>query len=239
MTILAVRDLVVSYGRIEAVRGVSLEVPVAGIATVIGANGAGKSTLMNTLVGIVPARTGTISFLGKSIRGWKTEAIARSGLTLVPEGRRVFSALTVEENLRMGAYGRRDRTAAANDLVELLERFPILAQRRRQPAGTLSGGEQQQLAIARALMSRPRLVLLDEPSLGLAPVVVEVVFELIRQLNEDGLTFVIVEQSVTQALDVSDRVYVLAGGRVVAEGTSEEMAAAAERLEASYLGGNE
>lgn len=139
----------------------------------------------------------------------------------------------------MGAYGRRDRTAAANDLVELLERFPILAQRRRQPAGTLSGGEQQQLAIARALMSRPRLVLLDEPSLGLAPVVVEVVFELIRQLNEDGLTFVIVEQSVTQALDVSDRVYVLAGGRVVAEGTSEEMAAAAERLEASYLGGNE
>src|SRR5690606_1085553 len=152
-------------------------------------NGAGKSTLMNTLVGIVPARTGTISFLGKSIRGWKTEAIARSGLTLVPEGRRVFSALTVEENLRMGAHGRGARIAAANDLVELLERFPILAQRRRQPAGTLSGGEQQQLAIDRALMSRPRLVLLDEPSLGLAPVVVEVVFELIRQLNEDGLTF--------------------------------------------------
>lgn len=236
---LDVQGVSAGYGAVQVLSDVSLHVDEGEVVAVLGANGAGKSTLMNTLVGIVPARTGTISFLGKSIRGWKTEAIARSGLTLVPEGRRVFSALTVEENLRMGAYGRRDRTAAANDLVELLERFPILAQRRRQPAGTLSGGEQQQLAIARALMSRPRLVLLDEPSLGLAPVVVEVVFELIRQLNEDGLTFVIVEQSVTQALDVSDRVYVLAGGRVVAEGTSEEMAAAAERLEASYLGGNE
>jgi len=236
---LDVQGVSAGYGAVQVLSDVSLHVDEGEVVAVLGANGAGKSTLMNTLVGIVPARTGTISFLGKSIRGWKTEAIARSGLTLVPEGRRVFSALTVEENLRMGAYGRRDRTAAANDLVELLERFPILAQRRRQPAGTLSGGEQQQLAIARALMSRPRLVLLDEPSLGLAPVVVEVVFELIRQLNEDGLTFVIVEQSVTQALDVSDRVYVLAGGRVVAEGTSEEMTAAAERLEASYLGGNE
>lgn len=236
---LDVQGVSAGYGAVQVLSDVSLHVDEGEVVAVLGANGAGKSTLMNTLVGIVPARTGTISFLGKSIRGWKTEAIARSGLTLVPEGRRVFSALTVEENLRMGAYGRRDRTAAANDLVELLERFPILAQRRRQPAGTLSGGEQQQLAIARALMSRPRLVLLDEPSLGLAPVVVEVVFDLIRQLNEDGLTFVIVEQSVTQALDVSDRVYVLAGGRVVAEGTSEEMAAAAERLEASYLGGNE
>jgi len=236
---LDVQGVSAGYGAVQVLSDVSLHVDEGEVVAVLGANGAGKSTLMNTLVGIVPARTGTISFLGKSIRGWKAEAIARSGLTLVPEGRRVFSALTVEENLRMGAYGRRDRTAAANDLVELLERFPILAQRRRQPAGTLSGGEQQQLAIARALMSRPRLVLLDEPSLGLAPVVVEVVFELIRQLNEDGLTFVIVEQSVTQALDVSDRVYVLAGGRVVAEGTSEEMAAAAERLEASYLGGNE
>src|SRR5690554_6872940 len=136
---LDVQGVSAGYGAVQVLSDVSLHVDEGEVVAVLGANGAGKSTLMNTLVGIVPARTGTISFLGKSIRGWKTEAIARSGLTLVPEGRRVFSALTVEENLRMGAYGRRDRTAAANDLVELLERFPILAQRRRQPAGTLSG----------------------------------------------------------------------------------------------------
>lgn len=216
----------------------SLQVGEGEVVAVLGANGAGKSTLMKALVGIVAPEFGSVEFDGHQIAGRPTEDIVRAGLTLVPEGRNVFARLTVTENLRMGAYSRKAHDAQT-DLDRLLERFPILGARQHQPAGTLSGGEQQQLAIARALMSRPKMILLDEPSLGLAPVIVATVFDLVRDLREtDGLTVMLVEQSISHALDIASRVYVLSNGRIVREGTSKEMAAAAHELEASYLGGS-
>lgn len=237
-TLLSVEGLTAGYGPVEVLHGVSLEVAEGEVVTVLGANGAGKSTLMGALVGLVRPRAGTISFRGSPIAGAGTERICHLGLTLVPEGRHVFARLTVAENLRMGAYSRRDRSGVAKDLDGLLDRFPILAERRDQRAGTLSGGEQQQLAICRALMARPACVLLDEPSLGLAPVMVDRVFDMVRDLRErDGLTVLLVEQSIHDALAAADRAYIMAGGRVVSSGTSAEMAGAAGDLESAYLGG--
>lgn len=234
---LDVQGLRSGYGPVEVLSGLSLHAGEGEVVAVLGANGAGKSTLMNTLVGLVPTRAGAIRFAGEDVTRQPTEDIVTAGMTLVPEGRRVFARLTVAENLRMGAYGRRDAEARP-DQERLLERFPILGERRDRPAGTLSGGEQQQLAIARALMSRPKLILLDEPSLGLAPVIVDVVFDLIRDLNQaDGLTVMLVEQSISHALDLADRVYVLSAGEIVREGIAAEMAGVAQELEESYLGG--
>lgn len=233
---LDVQGLSAGYGPVAVLTDMSLHVDEGEAVAVLGANGAGKSTLMNTLVGVVAPRSGSIEFDGNQIAGRFTEDIVRAGLTLVPEGRNVFARLTVAENLRMGAYSRKAGDAQ-RDLDRLLERFEILGARQHQPAGTLSGGEQQQLAIARALMSRPRMILLDEPSLGLAPVLVDAVFDLVRELKEtDGLTVMLVEQSISHALEIASRVYVLANGQIVREGTSEEMSAAAHQLEASYLG---
>lgn len=235
--LLEVSGLTSGYGPVQVLHGVDLHVSGGEIVAVLGANGAGKSTLMQTLVGMVRPTGGRIALAGEEVAGRSPEALVRRGMTLVPEGRRVFSRLTVQENLRMGGFTWRD-TAALNARIEQFsERFPVLGDRRDQPAGTLSGGEQQMLAICRALLSRPRLLLLDEPSLGLAPVIVERVFELVRSLrDEDGLTIVLVEQSITEALGIADRAYVLENGRFTVSGTSQEVAAAAHQLERSYLG---
>jgi branched-chain amino acid transport system ATP-binding protein len=238
--LLKVRDLDAGYGPVKVLHGVSIEVKEGEVVAILGANGAGKSTLMGAITGLVRPTAGSITFDNALISGLATEQITRRGLTLVPEGRRIFAKLTVLENLKMGAYSRRDRAATALDLESMLERFPVLAERRAQRAGTLSGGEQQQLAICRALMSRPRCILLDEPSLGLAPVMVDRVFDLVKQLRErDGLTVLLVEQSITNALEVADRAYLVANGYIASSGTSEEMTEAAHALEAAYLGGDD
>jgi branched-chain amino acid transport system ATP-binding protein len=239
-SLLKVRDLDAGYGPVKVLHGVSIEVKEGEVVAILGANGAGKSTLMGAITGLVRPTAGSITFDNALISGLATEQITRRGLTLVPEGRRIFAKLTVLENLKMGAYSRRDRAATALDLESMLERFPVLAERRAQRAGTLSGGEQQQLAICRALMSRPRCILLDEPSLGLAPVMVDRVFDLVKQLRErDGLTVLLVEQSITNALEVADRAYLVANGYIASSGTSEEMTEAAHALEAAYLGGDD
>ncbi|MBR22150.1 MAG: ABC transporter ATP-binding protein [Leifsonia sp.] len=238
-SLLNIADLQAGYGPVRVLHGISLEVNQGEVVAILGANGAGKSTLMGAIVGLVRPTDGSIRFADAAIGGITTEQITRRGLTLVPEGRRVFAKLTVLENLRMGAYARRDRATTASDLDSMLERFPVLGERRAQRAGTLSGGEQQQLAICRALMSRPQCILLDEPSLGLAPVMVDRVFELVAELRErDGLTVVLVEQSIANALEVADRAYLIANGRVTASGTSSEMTDAARALEGAYLGGD-
>lgn len=237
-TVLDVQDLTAGYGPVTVLHGLTLHVEPGEIVAILGANGAGKSTLMQTLVGMIRPTGGSINFQGDKITGASPEHIVRKGLTLVPEGRRIFSKLTVLENLRMGAYARHDRSATAASLDELLLMFPVLAERRNQAAGTLSGGEQQQLAICRALMSKPSMLLLDEPSLGLAPVIVDKVFALVAELRAShGLTIVLVEQSVSDALGIADRAYVLDNGTFSASGSSAEIAGAAEELERSYLGG--
>lgn len=235
--LLSAKNLTVRYDAIKAVRGVDFSIHEGEIVTFLGANGAGKSSTLNALVGLVPVAEGTVRFGEEDITDLAPERLAPMGLTLVPEGRRVFGGLTVEENLRMGAYGVRDaeRRAAAWDMVYDL--FPILYERRRQFSGTLSGGQQQMLAIGRALMCGPRLLLLDEPSLGLAPKIVGQIFDLIALLRERDVTLGIVEQNVAMALEVADRGYVLAGGQIVAEGTAEELRQT-DRLRAAYLGGD-
>jgi branched-chain amino acid transport system ATP-binding protein len=238
MPLLEVEDLESGYGPVRVLHRIGLTAEAGEIVAVLGANGAGKTTLLRSIVGMIRPSGGRVRFAGTEIQGMPAERIVRGGLTLVPEGRQVFGRLTVAENLRMGAYGRRDRSAIAAQLDELLTRFPVLGERRDQRAGTLSGGEQQQLAICRALMSGASLVLLDEPSLGLAPVMVDRVFDVIGELRErDGLTVVLVEQSVAHALEVADRAYVLAGGRVTASGSAAAMGEQVGELEASYLGG--
>ena len=236
--LLEVDGLESGYGPVRVLHGISITVDPGEVVAILGANGAGKSTLMKSVVGLIRPTAGSIKLAGTEIAGASTEQIVRRGVTLVPEGRQIFGKLTVAENLRMGAYGRRDRAGVAKQLDELLQRFPVLADRRNQRAGTLSGGEQQQLAICRALMSKGDLVLLDEPSLGLAPVMADRVFDFVRELRErDGLTVVLVEQSISHALELADRAYVISGGRVTASGTSAEMIEAGSELEASYLGG--
>ena len=223
------------YGAIHAIRDVSLEVAEGEIVAIIGANGAGKSTALMTISGIVPARYGTITFMGEEITKLAAHRIVQRGIVQSPEGRRVFAELTVKENLQMGAYARRDRGGVREDLDMCYALFPILAERRRQRAGSLSGGEQQMLAIGRGLMARAKLLLLDEPSLGLAPKLVETIFEKIEQINRDGITVLLVEQNAKRALAISDRAYVLESGRVSASGPAAQIAAD-ERIVEYYLG---
>jgi len=232
---LTIADLDVRYGAIQAVRGVSLTVAEGEIVALLGANGAGKSTTLKAAVGLVAAAAGKIALGGAIISGLDTEEIVISGMTLVPEGRQVFPSLTVAENLRLGAAIRRDPQEIERNRREVEALFPILAERAGQAAGTLSGGQQQQLAIARALMSSPKLLLLDEPSLGLAPQIVDDIFDLILRLKDRGLTILLVEQDAVAALDVADRAYVMANGRIVMSGTAAELRAS-EQVASAYLG---
>jgi branched-chain amino acid transport system ATP-binding protein len=223
------------YGPIVAVREASIEVHEGEIVALLGANGAGKSTMLLTIAGLVRATGGTMEFDGRRIDGLKPEDIVRRGITLTPEGRGIFASLTVADNLRVGAAVRKDRAGIAADTDEMCSLFPILGERRRQLAGTLSGGEQQMLALARSLMSRPRLMLLDEPSLGLAPRVVAQIFEMLQQLPARGITVLLVEQNVSLALDVASRGYVIASGEIQMADGAEELRSAVD-LEEVYLG---
>jgi branched-chain amino acid transport system ATP-binding protein len=233
---LRLEDVHAQYGAIVALHGVSIDVREGELVALIGANGAGKSTLLSTIAGVLRPHQGRIEFRGESLVGLVPERIVRRGLAMVPENREIFPALTVEENLRLGAYIRKDRNEFQADLKHMFALFPILQERFTQPAGTLSGGEQQQLAIARALMSHPDLLMLDEPSLGLAPKIVEQVFELIQHLHEDGMTILLVEQNVSLSLEIADRAYVLNMGAVQAAGTPAELRENVD-LASVYLGG--
>ena len=233
--ILKVSDINVYYGAIHAIKGVSFEVNPGEIVTLIGANGAGKSTTLQTISGLLHSRTGSIEFLGESLMGIPAHKIVAKGLAQVPEGRRIFLQMTVEENLQMGAYTR-SRAGIDQDLEKVYTYFPRLMERRRQIAGTLSGGEQQMLAMGRALMSRPKLLMLDEPSMGLAPILVEQIFEIIRTLHKAGTTILLVEQNAQAALSIADRGYVLETGRIVTSGTGQELLASPE-IKRAYLGG--
>ena len=231
--LLEIRDLVVSYGGIEAVKGISLDVEEGKIVTLIGSNGAGKSTTMKSIAGLVTAKSGSIRFQEEELLGKSTDQIVSRGVTLVPEGRRVFGNLTVAENLRIGAYLRKD--SIADDLKRVYDLFPRLKEREWQLAGTLSGGEQQMLAVGRALMAKPKLIMMDEPSLGLAPIVVKGIFDIIREINNQGITVLLNEQNANMALKIADWAYVLQTGNIVLEGTGAEMAAN-EEVKAAYLG---
>jgi branched-chain amino acid transport system ATP-binding protein len=232
---LKVEHLEVRYGRVAAVRDVSFEVGEGEIVGLIGPNGAGKTSTLAAITGLVQPSKGTVAFDGESLLGQTPERIVRRGMSLIPEGRQIFGTLTVAENLSLGAVARRDKAGIAADLERELERFPILRRYYESPAGRLSGGEQQQLAIARALLGRPRLLLLDEPSLGLAPLVIDQVFEVLERLHEDGVTIVLVEQNAARTIEVADRCYVLRNGSVALTGTSEDILAT-EHVTAAYLG---
>ena len=233
--ILKVNDINVYYGAIHAIKGISFEVNPGEIVTLIGANGAGKSTTLQTVSGLLHSRTGSIEFLGENLMGIPAHKIVAKGLAQVPEGRRIFLQMTVEENLEMGAYTRSGGGTDA-DLEKVYTYFPRLMERRRQIAGTLSGGEQQMLAMGRALMSRPKLLMLDEPSMGLAPILVEQIFEIIQTLHQAGTTILLVEQNAQAALRVADRGYVLETGKIVTSGTGAELLASPE-IKKAYLGG--
>ena len=233
---LALEGLVARYGAVTALAGVSLSVADAEFVCLIGANGAGKSTTLKAISGLVPATAGRIRFDGQDIAGLPAQEILRRGIAHCPEGRRVFPYMTVEENLAMGAYVRRDHDGVAADLERVFAHFPILSERRRQAAGTLSGGEQQMLAIGRALMARPRLIMFDEPSLGLAPTVVETVFRIIADIQRQGTTVLMVEQNAYLALRLATRAYVMETGRIVLEGPAGELAEN-EHVRRAYLGG--
>ncbi len=232
--LLEARDLHVSYGAIRALQGFSLTLREREIVAVIGANGAGKSTFMNALMGLVRLSEGTVALEGRALSS-RSFRVVRSGLSLVPEGRRIFAPLTVEENLWIGAFARRDPKAVREDFDWVLSLFPRLRERLRQYAGTLSGGEQQMLAIARALMARPRVLLLDEPSLGLAPIVIRDIFRELRRINEEGVSILLVEQNARQALLLSHRAYVLQTGRLLKEGASRDLLEDPD-IRAAYLG---
>jgi branched-chain amino acid transport system ATP-binding protein len=232
---LELEDLRAGYGNIEALHGISLSVGEGEIVTLIGANGAGKTTTLMTISGCVRARTGAIRFRGRDISGLPPHEIVALGLVQSPEGRKIFPRLTVAENLEMGAFTRRDADGIAADQNRVFELFPILGERRRQPGGTLSGGEQQMLAIARALMARPKLLLLDEPSLGLAPLVVSRIFEVIRELNREGATILLVEQNAQMALKAAHRGYVLETGTIAMADAADKLLAD-PRVRSAYLG---
>ena len=231
---LRIQDLHVHYGSIAALRGISVDVAEGEIVSVVGPNGAGKSTLMNSIAGVVSPSKGAIEFDGASLLGSNPETTVRRGVSLVPEGRHIFASLTVRENLQLGATSRADHSTVAHELERVLEHFPALSERLNNPAGKLSGGEQQQLAIGRALLAAPRLMLLDEPSLGLAPLVIELVYGILSALNKEGLTVLVVEQSVTRALEISDRTYVLRSGRIEMAGTRDELQGSAAFDEAYF-----
>lgn len=230
---LKIDDLKVSYGGIEAVKGITFEVPERKIVTLIGANGAGKSTTLRTIAGLVKPSHGRIHLQGEDITGLSSDRIVSKGITLVPEGRRVFPDLTVLENLKIGAYLRRD--SIEDDLAWVYELFPRLKERSWQAAGTLSGGEQQMLAVGRALMSRPKIIMMDEPSLGLAPLVVKGIFEIIQEINRQGVTVLLIEQNANMALKVADFAYVLETGTITKFGTGAELLAD-ESIKEAYLG---
>ena len=233
--ILKVSDINVYYGAIHAIKGVSFEVNPGEIVTLIGANGAGKSTTLQTISGLLHSRTGSIEFLGESLMGIPAHKIVAKGLAQVPEGRRIFLQMTVEENLEMGAYTQ-SKASIDGSIEDVYRRFPRLQERRKQIAGTLSGGEQQMLAMGRALMSHPRLLMLDEPSMGLAPILVEQIFDIIRELHAAGTTILLVEQNAQAALSVADRAYVLETGRISLSGTGAELMAS-DKVREAYLGG--
>ena len=232
-SVLQVENINVYYGSIHAVKDVSFHVEQGEVVTLIGANGAGKSTALNTVAGLLRSRTGSIRFLGEELRHVPGHKLVGRGMALVPEGRRIFQHMTVQENLDLGGYCRGGDKSA--DMECVFERFPRLKERRRQVAGTLSGGEQQMLAMGRALMSRPKLLMLDEPSMGLAPLLVEQIFDIIRQLHADGTTILLVEQNAQAALAVADRGYVLETGKIVTTGTGAELLAD-ESIKEAYLG---
>ena len=236
MALLEVKNLEVYYGVINALKGVSFEVNEGEIVTLIGANGAGKTTTMQSIMGFIHPKAGDVLYNGKSIVGMPTHRIMRQGLTQVPEGRRIFSELNVYENLIMGAYTSKDRAQVKRDLEEIYTLFPRLGERRGQMAGMLSGGEQQMLAMGRALMSHPKLLMLDEPSMGLAPILVSQVFDMIKHLNETGTTILLVEQNAEKALSIADRAYVMETGSITLSGTGAELAAS-EKVREAYLGG--
>ncbi|GHJ13776.1 MULTISPECIES: ABC transporter ATP-binding protein [unclassified Micromonospora] len=221
--LLEIEDVSLLYGRIQALHGISLTVDEGEIVALIGANGAGKSTTMRAISGIRPIATGSIRFAGEDISKLRADLRVRRGLCQAPEGRGIFPGMTVLENLDMGAYTRRDRAGIAQDLARVLELFPRLAERRKQPGGTLSGGEQQMLAVGRALMSRPKLLLLDEPSMGLAPMLIQQIFTIITEINQQGTTILLVEQNAQQALARAHRAYVLETGRIVKSGTGADL----------------
>lgn len=232
---LKVENLVVSYGGIEALKGISLEVPEGKIVTLIGANGAGKSTLLRSIIGLVKPGQGKISYEEKDITGLNSQKIVQTSITLVPEGRRVFPNLTVLENLKIGAYLRNDKEGIEKDIRWIYDLFPRLEERSWQMAGTLSGGEQQMLAVGRALMSRPKVLMMDEPSLGLAPLVIKDIFKIIQEINNQGMTILLIEQNANMALKIADIAYVLETGRITMTGTGKELLENPE-IKAAYLG---
>ena len=235
MSLLKVTDLVVSYGGIEALKGISFEVDQGQIVTLIGANGAGKSTTLRTISGLVTPKDGRIYFEGRDITDLNTQKIVETGIAMVPEGRRVFANLTVLENLRIGAYLRKDKEVIEQDINYVYDLFPRLKERSWQLAGTLSGGEQQMLAVGRAVMTRPKMIMMDEPSLGLAPLVVKDIFKIIRTLEGTGMTVLLIEQNANAALHACDYAYVMETGRITTSGTGDELLAS-EAIQEAYLG---
>ena len=233
---LKIDNIDVYYGAIHALKGISLEVKEGEIVTLIGANGAGKSTTLRTISGLLKPKTGSITFLGQNIEGVRAHEIVKKGISQVPEGRRVFAEMTVMENLDLGAFVRKDKAGIQQDLKHVFELFPRLEERKNQSAGTLSGGEQQMLAMGRALMSRPKLLLLDEPSMGLAPMLIKEIFNIIVDINKSGTTVLLVEQNANMALSIANRAYVLETGRITLSGSAKELAAS-EDVRKAYLGG--
>ena len=233
---LKIDNIDVYYGAIHALKGISLEVNEGEIVTLIGANGAGKSTTLRTISGLLKPKTGSITFLGQSIAGVRAHEIVKKGISQVPEGRRVFAEMTVMENLDLGAFVRKDKAGIQQDLKHVFELFPRLEERKNQSAGTLSGGEQQMLAMGRALMSRPKLLLLDEPSMGLAPLRIKEIFNIIVDINKSGTTVLLVEQNANMALSIANRAYVLETGRITLSGKAQDLAAS-EDVRKAYLGG--
>lgn len=233
---LKIENLSVSYGMIEAIKGISFEVNDGEIVTLIGSNGAGKTTTMHAISGLIKAKSGSITLDGEELTKVPANKIVGLGLAQVPEGRRVFAQQTVEENLILGAYLRKDKDGVQKDLENVYELFPRLKERMKQPAGTLSGGEQQMLAMARALMAKPKIMLMDEPSMGLSPLLVKEIFRIIKDINAQGTTVLLVEQNAKMALGIADRAYVLETGKIILEGTGEELAAS-EQVRKAYLGG--
>ncbi|MGM9925692.1 MAG: ABC transporter ATP-binding protein [Bacillus sp. (in: firmicutes)] len=234
---LKIDDINVYYGNIQALKGVSMEVNQGEIVTLIGANGAGKSTLLKTISGLLKPKRGMLSYEGKLIGGKPVQSIVKMGISHVPEGRRVFANMTVEENLELGAYLRKDKAGIKQEMKRVYELFPRLLERQKQLSGTLSGGEQQMLAMGRALMAKPKLLLLDEPSMGLAPLLVKQIFQIIEEINKSGTTVLLVEQNANLALSIADRAYVVETGRIVLSGDARDLIAS-EDIKSAYLGGH-
>ena len=235
MAMLEVKDLEVYYGVIQAIKGISFEVNEGEIVTLIGANGAGKTTTMQSIMGLIPIKHGTVTYEGQSLNRVPSHKIVRMGMTQVPEGRRVFQELTVYENLLLGAYTKNDSKSVKKDIDAIYDKFPRLKERKMQVAGTLSGGEQQMLAMGRALMSKPKLLMLDEPSMGLSPLLVDQVFDIIKEIHREGTTILLVEQNAGKSLAISDRAYVLENGKIAYSGTGKELSES-DNIKKAYLG---